>query len=88
MSHNVLAKKQGDGLIDKASSMTVAKPVFTIADAEGTPDEAIQAVTNSSPYGFVNAAEMITLLYKVLNLHTRVGELEAIVEAAGLAETN
>lgn len=54
-------------------------PLTTItpADAAGTPDYAIAAVTNSSPYGFSNAAEAITLLYVIQNLQKRVLDLEA-----------
>ncbi len=88
MSDNIDAVKQGAGLIKKGTAFTAAKPTFTIADAEGTPDEAIQAVTNTSPYGFVNAAELITLLYKVQNMHTRIGEMEALLEANGIATAN
>lgn len=70
------------------TALTAAKPAFTIADAEGTPDEAIQAVTQTTPFGFVNAAELITFLYKVQNLHTRMGEVEAKLEALGLVAAN
>lgn len=54
-------------------------PLTTItpADAAGTPDYAIQAVTATSPYGFVNAAELITTLYVIKNLQVRVLALEA-----------
>lgn len=72
----------------QGAALTAAKPTFTIADAEGTPDEAIQAVTQTTPFGFVNAAELITLLYKVQNLHTRMGEVEARLEATGLIAAN
>jgi len=53
-------------------------PLTTItpADAAGTPDYAIAAVTNSSPYGFSNAAEAITILYVIQNLQKRVLDLE------------
>lgn len=70
------------------TALTAAKPAFTIADAEGTPDEAIQAVTQTAPFGFVNAAELITLLYKVQNMHVRVGEIESKLEAVGLVAAN
>ena len=56
---------------------------ITIADAAGTPDYAIQAVINSSAYGFASAAELITFLYVVKNLQTRVAELEARLIAVG-----
>lgn len=50
---------------------------ISIADAAGTPDYALQAVTASSPYGFVSAAEMISTLYVIQNLQKRVLDLEA-----------
>ena len=56
---------------------------ITIADAAGTPDYAIQAVINSSAYGFASAAELITFLYVVKNLQARVAELEARLIAVG-----
>ena len=63
---------------DSVGALEVA-PLTTItpADAAGTPDYAIAAVTNSSPYGFSNAAEAITLLYVIKNLQQRVLDLEA-----------
>jgi len=74
--------------IAQGDALTAAKTAFTIADAEGTPDNAIAAVTNVLPFGFANAAELITLLYKVQNLHVRLGELEARLEAVGLIASN
>lgn len=68
----------------QGAALTAAKPTFTIADAEGSADNAIAAVINSSAFGFSNAAELITLLYKVQNIHTRLGELEARLQAIGL----
>jgi hypothetical protein len=46
------------------------------ASAPGTPDYAIQDLTNSSGYGFVTSDEGQSFLKVVLNLQTRVGELE------------
>lgn len=70
--------------IVQPTALTAAKPTFTIADAEGTPDNAIQAVTQTTPFGFANAAEAITILYKIQNMHTRLGELETKLQALGL----
>jgi pectate lyase len=61
----------GDGALPVAALTTI-----TPADAAGTPDYAIAAVTNSSAYGFSNAAEAITLLYVIQNLQKRVLDLE------------
>lgn len=68
----------------KLSALTAAKTNLTLADAEGTPDNSIAAVTNSSPWGFSAQAEAITLLYKIQNLVTRVGELEARLQSLGI----
>jgi hypothetical protein len=62
----------GVGALEVAPLTTI-----TPADAAGVPDYAIAAVTNSSPFGFSNAAEAITLLYVIQNLQRRVLDLEA-----------
>jgi len=64
--------------------LTTQLTTITIADAAGTPDYAISAVTNTTPYGFANAAELISLLYVIKNLQTRVSELESRLTAASL----
>lgn len=68
----------------RAAALTTALTVITPADAEGTPDYAIQAVTNSSPYGLVSAQELITLLYCVKNTQTRVNEIDTVLRAHNL----
>jgi hypothetical protein len=67
----VSIRPTGDGALPVAALTTI-----TPADAAGTPDYAIAAITNSSPFGFSNAAEAITLLYVVQNLQRRVLDLE------------
>lgn len=69
---------------DQCAALTTALTTITPADAAGTPDYAIAAVTNSSPFGFSNAAEAITLLYVIKNLQVRVGELQAILQEKGI----
>jgi hypothetical protein len=61
-----------------APKLAVTAPLttITIADAAGTPDYALQALTTTLPYGLATAAEMISLLYVVQNLQLRVLELE------------
>ena len=61
----------GDGALPVAALTTI-----TPADAAGTPDYAIAAITSTTPFGFSNAAEAITLLYVVQNLQRRVLDLE------------
>lgn len=62
----------GTGALPVAALTTI-----TPADAEGTPDYAIAAVTNSTAYGFASAQEAITVLYVIKNLQQRVADLEA-----------
>lgn len=64
--------------------LTTQLTTITIADAAGTPDYAISAVTSTTPYGFANAAELISVLYVIKNLQTRVSELESRLTAASL----
>jgi hypothetical protein len=71
----VAIKPSGVGALEVAPLTTI-----TPADAAGTPDYAIAAITNSSPFGFSNAAEAITLLYVIKNLQQRVLDLEARVK--------
>jgi len=72
----------------QGAALTAQLTTITPADAEGTPDYAIQAITATTPYGFVNAQECITLLYVVKNLQVRLAEVEARLEAAGLVIAN
>jgi len=72
----------------EGAALTAQLTTITIADAAGTPDYAIQAITSSTPYGFVNAAECITLLYVVKNLQVRLAEVEARLEAVNLVVSN
>jgi hypothetical protein len=41
-----------------------------------TPDYAIQAMTNTSPYGFATLDEAETVLSVILNMQTKIDELE------------
>ena len=52
--------------------------------APGTPDYAIQDLTNSSGYGFVTKDEGNTVLSVIANLQTRVAELETRLKALNL----
>lgn len=71
----------------QASAMTAALTTITFTEP-ATPDYAIQAPTNTSPYGFVTSDEARTMIKVVANLQTRVNELEAIVERYKLAAAN
>lgn len=76
--------------VDGSQSAALTAQLTTIApaDAEGTPDYAIAAVTNSTAYGFASAQEAITVLYVIKNLQERLAEVEARLEAAGLVAAN
>lgn len=56
--------------------------------APGTPDYAIQALTQTSPFGFVTADEGHTVLKVIANLQARLAEVEARLEAVGLVIAN
>ena len=72
----------------QGAALTAQLTTITPADAAGTPDYAIAAITNSSPYGFASAQEGITLLYVIQNLQTRLAEVEARLEGLGLVVAN
>jgi hypothetical protein len=72
----------------QGAALTAQLTTITPADAEGTPDYAIAALTSSTPFGFASAQEGITVLYVIKNLQTRLAEVEARLEAAGLVAAN
>lgn len=72
----------------QGAALTTQLTAITPADAEGTPDYAIQAITQTTPFGFVTAQEAITVLYVIKNLQTRLAEVEARLEAAGFVAAN
>ena len=59
---------------------TAAALIGTLTTTGATSDFSIQAVTNTAPFGFVNAAEGDTLVNSVANLQTRTTELYEILE--------
>lgn len=62
-----------------APGLTAATAALTVIThtAPGTPDYAIQDLTNSSGYGFVTKDEGNSVLKVIANLQARVAELEA-----------
>jgi hypothetical protein len=70
--------------VAKAAALTTQLTSLTIADAAGTPDYAIAAITQTTPYGFAAAAEAITVLYVIQNLQVRMAEAESRLKAYGL----
>lgn len=71
---------QGAALTAQLTSITHAAP--------GSPDYAVQALTNSGPFGFVTADEGHSVLAVILNLQVRLAEVEARLEALGLVAAN
>jgi len=69
-------------------ALTAQLTTITPADAAGSPDYAIQAITSSTPFGFVSAAEAITTLYVIKNLQVRLAEVEAILEGLNAVASN
>lgn len=67
---------QGEALTAALTTLTYTAP--------GTPDYAIQDLTNSGGYGFVTKDEGNTVLSIIANLQTRINELEARLKAHGL----
>ena len=72
----------------QGAALTAALTTITIADAEGTPDYALSALTTATPYGLATLAEMVSLLYVIKNLQVRSAEIEARLEAAGIVTAN
>lgn len=68
-----------------ATALTASLTTCT-ASAPGTPDYAIADLTATSPYGFASADEGQSVLKVIINLQTKVNELEAKLQAAGLLQ--
>lgn len=75
-----VAGTQGDALTAQETTITHTAP--------GTPDYALQNLTQTSPFGFVTADEGNTVLQVIANLQTRLAEVEAALEAAGIVAAN
>lgn len=56
--------------------------------APGTPDYAIQDLTNSSAYGFVTKNEGNSVLSVIANLQARLAQVEARLEDIGIVASN
>lgn len=72
----------------QGAALTAQLTTITPADAEGTPDYAIAAITQTTPFGFASAQEAITVLYVIANLQARLAQVEARLEAVGLVAAN
>lgn len=67
----------------KPTALTTQLTTITFT-APGTPDYALQDVTNITPYGFADAEEARTFISVVKNLQSRVAELETKLQSLGL----
>lgn len=77
--NKVVKLAQGAALTaDVADGDTVSAPT------PGAEDYAFTAATSTSPFGFANANEADSFIALVVNLRTRINELEARLEANGL----
>lgn len=64
------------------TALTSQETTITFTEPGGA-DYALQDVTNSTPYGFVDADELRTFIGVVENLQVRVAELETKLQALG-----
>lgn len=78
--YNATPVVQPAALTAQLTSITHTEP--------GTPDYAIQNLTQTTPFGFVTADEGNSVLKVISNLQTRVAEVEARLEALGLVASN
>lgn len=71
---------QGAALTAQLTSITHTAP--------GTPDYAVQDLVQNTGFGFVTKDEGNTVLSVILNLQTRLAEVEARLEGAGIVIAN
>ena len=67
----------------KGAALTAQLTTIT-STAPGTPDYAIQDLTQTSPFGFVTKDEGNSVLSVIANLQTRVSQLESRLQALNL----
>lgn len=73
----------GARFIPEVAANTAALTAITFT-APGTPDYAIQDLTDSGGFGFVTKDEGNTVLSVIKNLQTRVAELESKLATYGI----
>ena len=71
---------QGAALTAQSTTITSTAP--------GTPDYAIQDLTQTTPFGFATKDEGNTVLAVIANLQTRLAQVEARLETVGLIASN
>lgn len=78
-----VANQLADNMSGSAAALTTQLTTIT-ASAPSEADYAIADLTTDTAYGFVSADEGQTVLSVIANLQTRVAELEARLQAAGI----
>lgn len=73
--------------VDQPAALTAQLTTITHAEP-GTPDYALQQLTQTTPYGFVTQDEGNSVLKVIANLQTRLAEVEARLEETGLIAAN
>lgn len=82
----MLAAVNGLGCIQhKVTPIALTPTITTLTHTEpSTPDYVIQALTSTSPFGFVTADEGDSVLSAIANLQIRVNEIETQLKVAGI----
>jgi hypothetical protein len=77
-------RTENGGIVKLFTGAALTTQLTTItASAPGTPDYAIQDLVAAAGFGFVTADEGQTFISVVINLQTRVAQLEARLQASG-----
>jgi hypothetical protein len=82
-----LAATLADTLFAQSTALTAQLTTITHT-AAGTPDYAIQDLTDTGGFGFATADEGNTVLAVVANLQARLAQVETALETAGLVAAN
>ena len=77
----------GKAPVSQPAALTVQSTSITHT-APVSDDFAIQDLTSTTPFGFVTKDEGNTVLKVILNLQTRLAEVEARLESTGLIASN
>ena len=73
--------------VAQGAALTAQSTTIT-STAPGTPDYAIQDLTQTTPFGFVTKDEGNTVLAVIANLQTRLAQVESRLETVGLIASN
>jgi len=73
----------GAKFVPQVAANTAALTTIT-STAPGTPDYAIQDLTQTTPFGFATKDEGNSVLAVIANLQTRVSQLETKLQTYGL----